>query len=107
MCGLHRLGQWRPDPALARALHPVERGVEHLAAGRIDEAVDELGTDYLDIFLMHGIRDEDMLEPDPARRAQVLIDMGDVIIHVFYDSVRAFYDLEGLWHDAPRVDLDY
>jgi ribosome-associated protein len=33
----------------------------------------------------------------------VLMDYGDVIIHVFYDPVRSFYDLEGLWSDAPRL----
>ncbi len=37
--------------------------VRGLAKG-LDEALDELGTDYLDIFLMHGIRDEDMLGPE-------------------------------------------
>lgn len=34
----------------------------------------------------------------------VLLDFGDVIVHVFYHEQRNFYDLEGLWHDAPRVD---
>jgi len=33
----------------------------------------------------------------------VLMDYGHVIIHVFYDSVRRFYDLEGLWADAERI----
>ncbi len=33
----------------------------------------------------------------------VLMDYGDVIIHIFYDPVRSFYDLEGLWADAPRL----
>ncbi|WP_373500971.1 ribosome silencing factor [Desulfococcus sp.] len=33
----------------------------------------------------------------------VLMDYGHVIIHVFYDSVRSFYDLEGLWADARRI----
>jgi ribosome-associated protein len=33
----------------------------------------------------------------------VLMDYGHVIIHVFYEVTRAFYDLEGLWIDARRV----
>ena len=34
----------------------------------------------------------------------VLMDYGHIIIHVFYDSVRDFYDLEGLWLDARRIE---
>lgn len=34
----------------------------------------------------------------------VLLDYGHVIIHLFYEPVREFYDLEGLWSDAPRVE---
>ena len=34
----------------------------------------------------------------------VLMDFGHVVIHIFYDPVRNFYDLEGLWSDAARVD---
>jgi len=35
----------------------------------------------------------------------VLLDFDDVIVHIFYYEERPVYDLEGLWHDAPRVDL--
>ena len=35
----------------------------------------------------------------------VLIDYGHVVIHVFYDPVRRFYDLESLWADAERIDI--
>jgi ribosome-associated protein len=35
----------------------------------------------------------------------VLMDYGDVVIHLFYQPIREFYDLEGLWIDAPRMDL--
>ena len=33
----------------------------------------------------------------------VLLDYGHVIIHVFYEPTREFYDLEGLWVDAKRM----
>lgn len=32
-----------------------------------------------------------------------LLDYGNVIVHVFYESVRDFYDLESLWSDATRI----
>lgn len=33
----------------------------------------------------------------------VLIDYGHVIIHVFFETTRTVYDLEGLWIDAKRI----
>ncbi|ADK85767.1 iojap-like protein [Desulfarculus baarsii DSM 2075] len=35
-----------------------------------------------------------------------LLDFGDVVVHVFYEPVRVFYDLESLWGDAPRLEFD-
>lgn len=35
----------------------------------------------------------------------VLMDFGDVIVHIFHEDTRGYYDLESLWIDAPRVDL--
>ena len=36
----------------------------------------------------------------------VLLDYGHVIIHIFYESIRRFYDLEGLWVDAKRIKTE-
>ncbi len=34
----------------------------------------------------------------------ILLDYGHVVMHIFYEPVREFYDLEGLWTDAKRID---
>jgi ribosome-associated protein len=36
----------------------------------------------------------------------ILLDYGHIVIHVFYEPVREFYDLEGLWADAKRIPTD-
>jgi ribosome-associated protein len=35
----------------------------------------------------------------------ILMDFGDLVVHIFYQPVREFYDLEGLWSEAPRIGL--
>jgi len=34
------------------------------------------------------------------------MDYGDVIVHVFYEPRRFFYDLESLWFEAKNVRLE-
>jgi ribosome-associated protein len=36
----------------------------------------------------------------------ILLDYGDVVIHLFDDEARRYYDLEQLWCDAPLVAVD-
>ena len=35
----------------------------------------------------------------------VLMDFGDVIVHIFHEDARGYYDLESLWMDATRVPV--
>lgn len=34
----------------------------------------------------------------------ILIDLNDIIVHVFQDDMRKFYNIEGLWNEGKRVE---
>lgn len=36
----------------------------------------------------------------------VLVDYVDIVVHVFHKTTRPYYNLEGLWADAKRTDID-
>ncbi len=36
----------------------------------------------------------------------ILVDMGDIVAHVFHKDERSYYNLERLWGDAPHVEVD-
>jgi ribosome-associated protein len=68
-----------------------DRQVQSIAQG-IEESVGEAGISSLSV-------------EGTGRGHWVLIDFADIIVHIFYEPVRQFYDLDGLWSDAPRVEL--
>ena len=41
-----------------------------------------------------------------ADASWVLLDYGDIVVHVFLDETRAYYDLDRLWGDVPRIEVD-
>jgi ribosome-associated protein len=40
-----------------------------------------------------------------ADASWVLLDYGDIVVHVFLDETRAYYDLDRLWGDVPRLEV--
>jgi ribosome-associated protein len=41
-----------------------------------------------------------------SRSDWVLLDYGDFVVHVFTEERRAYYGLDGLWGDAPKLDSE-
>lgn len=69
------------------------RGVKHakaLAENLLDKAA-EKGIEFLG---MEGQKTGEW----------VLVDFNDVLVHVFIDELREFYNIEGMWSEAPRIE---
>ena len=72
-----------------------------ICSGRSNRQVTAIADHVQQALKQQGIRP---ISVDGKKEGHwVLMDYGDIIIHIFYDSVRRFYDLEGLWVDAPRL----
>lgn len=76
-----------------------------LVSGRSDRQVlaiaENIHTEFKRLHQLYPLSIEGM---DKGR--WVLLDYGDVTIHVFQQPIREFYDLEGLWSEAPEVALE-
>lgn len=119
----------RRSPSAAPDAVEIARAAAHAIEGKSGEDVRLLDLANLlvvtDIFLLAtgtskrhvlGLVDEVVdalkaLDRRPIRREGadhgkwVLLDYGDVIIHVFDRETREYYDLERLWADAPRIEF--
>ena len=74
-----------------------------VVSGRSDRQVDAIADGICEAMAERGRRP---LGREGARNGRwVLIDFGDVVVHVFYHPLREVFDLESLWIDAPRVKL--
>ncbi|MDY7226697.1 ribosome silencing factor [Hyalangium rubrum] len=75
-----------------------------LASGESDRQVSAMAES-----VRTKVKEEDALHPTGTEGWEtgqwVLLDYGEVVAHLFLAETRAFYDLEGLWADAPREKL--
>jgi len=74
-----------------------------ICTGRSDTQVRAIAHHLEESLAAEGIRP---LHVEGYTRGQwVLMDYADILVHIFYHPIRAFYDLESLWMKAPRVRL--
>ena len=75
-----------------------------LCSGKSDRQVQAIAQAIEEELEKEGIRPLGQEGKNEGR--WILMDYGDVVVHIFLEPVRAFYDLEGLWIDAPRIELE-
>jgi len=73
----------------------------------IVSAYNERQTNAIADAIIEGLKAEYGIRPSvkEGQGPWVLIDYGNVVIHVFHEDARAFYDLDRLWAKAPRVPV--
>ena len=74
-----------------------------ICTGRSDRQVRSIADAIEEAVVKHGERPLGIEGYDEG--LWVLMDLADVIVHVFQQEVRRRYDLERLWSDVPKLDL--
>ena len=75
-----------------------------ILTGRSDRQVRSISESIVHVLKQHGEPPLGVEGLDDGN--WVLIDCNDAIVHVFDPETRGQYDLERLWRDAPRLDLE-
>lgn len=72
-----------------------------ICSGRSNRQVEAIAEHVAVEMKRHGYRP---LSTEGVKEGHwALIDYGHLLVHVFYEPIRRFYDLDGLWIDAPRL----
>jgi ribosome-associated protein len=74
-----------------------------LCSGKSDRQVQAIAQGIEEALKKRGIRP--LGQEGMIGGRWVLMDYEDVVVHIFLEPMRKFYDLEGLWIEAQRIDL--
>ncbi len=74
-----------------------------LVTGRNERNVQAIASEVEDRMIEAGAKP--LRREGRAEGRWILLDFGDVIVHVFHEEERLFYSLERLWKDCPVVPL--
>lgn len=75
-----------------------------LVSGRNERNVIAIAGEVEDQMIEAGVKP--LRREGRAEGRWVLLDFGDVVVHVFHEEERQFYSLERLWSDCPAIALD-
>jgi len=74
-----------------------------LCSGKSDRQVQAIAQGIEEALKKKGIRP--LGQEGMIGGRWILMDYEDVVVHIFLEPVRRFYDLEGFWIEAQRIDL--
>jgi len=75
-----------------------------IVAGRNERQVNAIADAVEERMLQHGAK---RLRREGAGEGRwVLLDFGDLVVHVFHEEERLYYSLERLWSDCPVIPLE-
>ena len=75
-----------------------------LATGRNERNVQAIAGEIEDQMIEAGAKP--LRREGRAEGRWILLDFGDIVVHVFHEEDRMYYALERLWKDCPPVELD-
>ena len=75
-----------------------------LVTGRNERNVQAIASEVEDRMIEAGAKP--LRREGRAEGRWILLDFGDIIVHVFHEEERLFYSLERLWKDCPVVPLE-
>ena len=75
-----------------------------LVSGRNERNVVAIAEEIEDKLLEAGVKA--LRREGRAEGRWVLLDFGDLVVHVFHEEDRMYYSLERLWRDCPAIPLE-